>query len=214
MGDRTMSKQTNNSLRVSKKSCQSGMTLIELMIAMFVLTVGLLGSMVLITSGMQTNTRSRTDTTGAVLNQQVIEEFATLKNYPKTGTVKIWDCTIGNNTTDYHLASLVEAASPNGAGAALDSQGNIDWTQAAPTLANSTTTGYAMRYTTCSGDIYEVRWNVMQVGNNTASVNTRISLLTVSSRQIAAMSADTTAGARNNGILYARPTTVRTLIEQ
>jgi hypothetical protein len=169
--------------------------------------------MVLIASGMQTNTKNRNDTTGAVLDQQVIEEFATLKNYPKTGSVRIWDCTVGNNTTDYHLASLVDAASPTGAGAALDSQGNIDWTQAAPTFATSAVTGYAMRYTTCSGDIYEVRWNVMQVGNNTPSVNTRISLLTVSSRQVAAITADQTAHSAN-AIRYARPTTVRTLIEQ
>lgn len=211
-----MGKQTNNSLcvRVARKSSESGMTLIELMIAMFVLTIGMLGSMVLIASGMQTNSRSRTDTTAAVLDQQVIEEFATLKNYPKSGNVRIWDCTTGNNTTDYHLASLVQGTSPSGAGATLDSLGNIDWTQPAPTLATSTTTGYAMRYTTCSGDIYEVRWNVMQVGNNTPSVNTRISLLTVSSRQIAAIAADATAGAANNALLYARPTTLRTLIEQ
>jgi prepilin-type N-terminal cleavage/methylation domain-containing protein len=209
-----MGKQNNNSMRCRKKSRESGMTLIELMIAMFVLTIGMLGSILLIASGMQSNTRNRTDTAGTVLDQEVMEEFATLKNYPKTGSVRIWDCTIGNNTTDYHLASLVDAASPAGAGAALDSLGNIDWTQAAPTFATSTATGYAMRYTTCSGDIYEVRWNVMQVGNNTANVNTRISLLTVSSRQIAALSADANAGARNNGILYARPTTLRTLIEQ
>ena len=210
-----MAKQTHNSLPVCvpQKSGDSGMTLVELMIAMAVLTIGMLGSMVLITSGMQTNTRNHTDTTGAVLDQEVIEEFATLKNYPNTGTVRIWDCSIGNNTTDYHLASLVQGLSPSGAGAALDSQGNIDWTQPAPTFATPSVSGYAMRYRTCSGDIYEVRWNVMQVGNDTVNIDTRISLLTVSSRQVAAIAADGTPGAANNAILYARPTTLRTLIE-
>jgi prepilin-type N-terminal cleavage/methylation domain-containing protein len=193
--------------RRPKKSGESGMTLVELLVAMAVLAVGMLGSMLLMVAGMQTNTRNRTDTTGAVLDQVVIEEFATLKNYPKTGTVNINDCSTGSG--NLHLASVVQAAGPNGAGATLDAAGNVDWTQAAPTLATSTTAGYAMRYRTCSGDIYEVRWNVMEVNPNP---NSRISLLTVSSRQIAAQAAQT-AGAANQGVLYARPTTLRTLIE-
>ena len=189
-----------------QESGEGGMTLIELLIAIAVLTVGMLGSMGLIVAGMQTNSRSRTDTTGTVLDQEVIEEFASLKNYPLIGTVTIYDCSTGGGNA--HLASLVQGLSPNGNGAALDAQGNIDWTQAAPTFATSGTPGYAMRYRTCGGDIYEVRWNVMQVDPST---NNRMSLLTVSSRQIAAQAAQN-AG-RNQAVLYARPTTLRTLIE-
>jgi prepilin-type N-terminal cleavage/methylation domain-containing protein len=209
MGARAkMLKQANVTgiFRRPKKSGESGMTLVELLIAMVVLAVGMLGSMLLLVVGMQTNTRNRTDTTGAVLDQEVIEEFATLKTYPKSGTVNIYDCSTSGNL---HLGSLVQAAGPTGAGATLDAAGNVDWTQAAPTLATSTTAGYAMRYRTCSGDLYEIRWNVMEVNPNPTS---RISLLTVSSRQIAAQAAQT-AGARNQAVLYARPTTFRTLIE-
>jgi prepilin-type N-terminal cleavage/methylation domain-containing protein len=189
-----------------KKRAESGMTLIELLVAIAVLTVGMLGSMLLLLAGMQTNSRNRTDTTGTVLDQEIIEEFATLKNYPKPGTVNIYDCSTGSG--NLHLASLGQSPGPAGAGAVLDAAGNVDWTQAAPTLATSTTAGYAMRYKTCNSDIYEVRWNVMEVNPNP---NSRISLLTVSSRQLAAQSAQ--AAGRNNAVLYARPSTLRTLIE-
>ena len=87
--------------------------------------------------------------------------------------------------------------------------GNIDWTQAVPALATSTTQGYAMEYQTCDGGIYEVRWNVMEISPNP---NSRISLLTVSARPQSAVKADA-GGATNRAILYARPVTLKTLIE-
>jgi len=62
-------------------------------------------------------------------------------------------------------------------------------------------------YQTCGGDIYEVRWNIMDA-NATIPAGTvsRLSLLTVSARQ---------TGIKNssNGMLFAQPTTLRTLIE-
>jgi prepilin-type N-terminal cleavage/methylation domain-containing protein len=191
-----------------KKSGESGMTMIEVLAAMVVITIGMLGSMILILTGMQTNSRNRNDTTGTVLDQEIIEEFATLKVYPKGTYVTVWDCATGGGNA--HEAAVTQGAGPAGAGATLDSQGNIDWTQAAPTLATSTTAGYAMHYQTCGGDIYEVRWNVMELSTST---NNLVSLLTVSSRQISAQAAQT-AGAANQAILYARPTTLRTLIEK
>ena len=65
-----------------------------------------------------------------------------------------------------------------------------------------------MLYRTCSGDNYEVRWNIMDA-NNPAPVSpavSRISLLTVSARQTAAKGSKL-------GMLFAPPTTLRTLIE-
>jgi len=85
--------------------------------------------------------------------------------------------------------------------------GDIDWTQATPTLATSSATGYAMLYQTCGGDIYEVRWNIMDANSATpAGTVSRISLLTVSSRLTAAKNG-------TNGMLFAQPTTLRTIIE-
>ena len=206
--------------RGPKKAAASGMGIIELLIAMTVLTVGMLGSMLMILVGMQSNTRNKNDTSAVVLDQEILEKFATLKNYPKTGTVNIYDCaTTGSNL---HLASLVQGPSPTGNGATMYTAataptpgqlGDIDWTVAAPTFATGAIAGYAMSYQTCNGDVFEVRWNIMQAppcgslatcANPTSS--SRISLLTVSSRQISA------AGNRN-GMLFAWPTTLRSLIE-
>src|SRR6266849_3042589 len=75
-----------------KRLGESGTSIIELLIAMTVLTVGMLGSMIMILVGMQSNTRNKTDTSAVVLDQEILEKFATLKNYPKTGAVTIFDC--------------------------------------------------------------------------------------------------------------------------
>ena len=188
------------------------MSLLELMIAMAVLTVGMLGAMVLIIIGMESNSRNKTDNTATVLDQEILEMFATLKNYPKTGNVIIYDCALSGASANQHQALLVQAAGPSGNGATLYTTltapagynaGDIDWSQPTPTLATSTTQGYAMQYQTCSGDIYEVRWNIMEVSPNPSS---RISLLTVSSRE-------TVAKGSTLGMFFAPPGTLRTLIE-
>jgi Tfp pilus assembly protein PilV len=184
------------------------MGLIELMIAMVVLMVGMLGSMIMVIAGMQSNTRNRNDTSAVVLDQEILEKFATLKNYPKTGTASIYDCALTG--ANQHLAALVQAPAP-GAGAVLYTAGtaptpvqvgDVDWTQPTPALATGAAQGYAMQYRTCNNDLYEVRWNVMEVSPNPTS---RISLLTVSSRQVSA--------ANGRATLFAPPTTLRTLIE-
>jgi hypothetical protein len=64
-----------------------------------------------------------------------------------------------------------------------------------------------MMYQTCSGDIYEVRWNIMDANSSVpAGTVSRISLLTVSARETAAKGSKL-------GMLFAPPTTLRTLIE-
>ena len=201
----------SRSARHRARHGERGMSLLELVIAMAVLTIGMMGSMVMILAGMQSNSRNKTDNTATVLDQEILEMFATLKQYPKTGYATIYDCALtGSNA---HWASLVQGPPVSGgAGATLYTAatappgynvGDIDWSQAAPTLATASTLGYAMRYQTCSGDIYEVRWNIMEVSPNPDS---RISLLTVSSRETAA------AGSKL-GMLFAPPTTLSTLIE-
>jgi hypothetical protein len=85
--------------------------------------------------------------------------------------------------------------------------GDIDWTQATPTLATGSTSGYAMDYQTCGGDIYEVRWNIMDANSSIPSGSTsRLSLLTVSSRL-------TTNVNGKNAMLFSQPVTLRTIIE-
>jgi Tfp pilus assembly protein PilV len=183
---------------------------IELMISMVVLAIGMLAGVGLMLAAMQTDSRNQTDTTATVLDQEIIEKFATLKNYPKPGFVSVYDCALtGSNT---HEASLGEGPAPTGNGATLFTSatapslaqvGDVDWTQPTPVLATSAAQGYAAEYQTCSGDIYEVRWNVMQI-------NSHISLLTVSARPHSAVLAD--GGSQSRAILYALPVTLRTLI--
>jgi len=188
------------------------MTLLELLVAMTVLSIGMLGAMIMILTGIQSNTRNKTDSAAVVLDQEILEKFATLPAYPKTGFVVINDCALTAGGANAHEASLVQAAGPAGAGATLytaataplpSQVGDIDWTQPTPALATSAAQGYAMRYRMCNGDLYEVRWNVMEVNPNPLS---RDSMLTVSSRQLAAQGS-------NNGLLFAPPTTLHTLIE-
>jgi Tfp pilus assembly protein PilV len=193
------------------------MSLLELMIAMTVLTVGMLGSMVMILTAMESNSRNKTGNLATILDQEVMEKFATLNNYPKAGSATIYDCALIGGSADSHLVSLGQGTYASGGnGAALYTSstvpagynvGDIDWSQATPTLATSTTAGYAMLYRTCSGDNYEVRWNIMDANSSipTGTVS-RISLLTVSARETAAKGSPL-------GMLYAPPTTLRTLIE-
>ncbi len=214
-----MSKSPNTltwSTRRRARLGESGMSLLELMIAMTVLTVGMLGSMVMILTAMESNSRNKTDNLATILDQEVMEKFATLNNYPKAGSATIYDCALNGGNADAHLASLLQGAYGTGNGATLYTSstvpagynvGDIDWSQATPTLATSTTAGYAMLYRTCSGDNYEVRWNIMDANSSipTGTVS-RISLLTVSARETAAKGSKL-------GMLFAPPTTLRTLIE-
>jgi hypothetical protein len=67
--------------------------------------------------------------------------------------------------------------------------------------------GYAMNYQTCSGDIYEVRWNIMDANTSIPTgTASRVSVLTVSSRLTSSVNG-------RNGMLFALPTTLRTIIE-
>ena len=200
------------------KSAEAGVSLIELMIAVVVLGISMLGSMAMILMGMQSDSRSKTDTTATILDQEIIEKFSTLKQYPKPTFVSIYDCALSAGGANIHEASLGAGAGPAGNGATLYTAasaplavqvGDVDWTVPAPALATSAAQGYAMEYQTCSGDIYQVRWNVMQVSPNP---NSLVSLLTVSARPRSAVVASTT-GARNQAILYARPVTLYAMIE-
>ena len=215
-----MSKSPNTlswSTRRRARLGESGMSLLELMIAMTVLTVGMLGSMVMILTAMESNSRNKTDNLATILDQEVMEKFATLNNYPKAGSATIYDCALIGGNADSHLVSLGQGTYASGGnGAALYTSstvpagynvGDIDWSQATPTLATSATAGYAMLYRTCSGDNYEVRWNIMDANSSIpAGTVSRISLLTVSARETAAKGSPL-------GMLYAPPTTLRTLIE-
>src|SRR4029078_2515168 len=82
-----------------KRSRAKGMTLIELMIACFVLAVGMLGSLAMIFLAISTNTRNKFDTTGTMIAQTVIEQINTLPtNATQSGAfvtaINLTDCQV------------------------------------------------------------------------------------------------------------------------
>jgi Tfp pilus assembly protein PilV len=127
---------------------QSGVTMIELMVAGVVMTVGFLGMMILITTAIATNNRNRLDSTGTMLGQAVMEQIKSTIVGSSSSTLS--DCA-GNTFT---IDSAVGGATLSGA--------VVDFSAAA-------VTNYSMFYVVCNGaqqTTYDVRWNVSSVGNN------------------------------------------------
>jgi prepilin-type N-terminal cleavage/methylation domain-containing protein len=166
-----------------------GFSLVELTVAMFILTVGVLGGMTMIIMGMTRNNTNRVDTTATNAAQAVLEEIAGMppnSNLPLTVT----DCA-GTN--------LVVNTAPGGA--PLLANGDINWSQpAAP--------GYQMNYTVCNNDattknglqtVYDVRWSITSIGAGSVG-----KLVVVSARQ------PFVAGSR--GIGFITPVTLRTIV--
>jgi prepilin-type N-terminal cleavage/methylation domain-containing protein len=126
---------------------QQGMSLIELTIAMFVLAVGIVGSMSLVALSIGGNGRSRQQSNSTAISQMVTERISSVKA-SLSPNLTITDCT-GTNFTISTAAG----------GSALTGSGDVDYSQAA-------VTNYQMLYTDCgTGGMqftYDVRWNVTQ----------------------------------------------------
>jgi Tfp pilus assembly protein PilV len=175
------------------------MTLIELMVAMVVLTIGLMGIAGLIVASISTNGRNKRDSTGTMLAQMVIEQISAMPASSSALATGITDC-----TGAVLPVSTVGAAAPNGAGARIYSSAavpanlssNIDFTQA----VGAVPANYKMTYTTCGGGqryVFDIRWNII----TQASSDTK--LVTVSARQ-------TTVN--GSAVLFAVPVTLRAIV--
>jgi prepilin-type N-terminal cleavage/methylation domain-containing protein len=154
--------------RVWRKA-QRGTTLVELMIAMFILAIGLGALTNLLVVAMASDNRNSKDTSATLLAQMVIEQISA--QHPNSNaTISVTDCA-GNAWT----IATAGGASPNGAGATLlttstaTGYGGIDQTQA----YSGVTANYKMKYVDCGGvgntgnpTTYDVRWNVMTIDAN------------------------------------------------
>lgn len=148
---------------------QSGMSMIELLIAMMVLAVGMMGSMILVRTAIVNNNRNKLDTTSTALAQMVLEQ---IESRPSTanGVFTITDCTgVVSNVNPTGAASpgagakVIQSSPPPG-----QNIGDIDFTQDFTAVP----AGYAMQYVTCGPAAgtpgaaagpqvtYEIRWNV------------------------------------------------------
>lgn len=165
---------------------QSGMTMIELMIAMVVLAFGVVGSMALIVRAVGGNAFSRQISNNTVMAQTVLERIMAVPA-GTTNTLTITDC-----------AGNVHNVNTAAGGATLLSSGDVDFTQAI-------VTNYQMYYTDCGTNgqfaVYDVRWNIAAITNSSYAKQ-----LTVSA-QLKSANAHTT-------VIYAPEVTVHTVIGQ
>lgn len=162
---------------------QAGLSMVELLIAMLVLAVGMMGSMVLVRTAIVNNNRNKLDTTATALAQAVLEQISSRA------------ATNATNITINDCAGVARTINPNGlpgpkgAGAILltsgFNSGNIDFSE---DLSGPLANNYAMQYVTCGaapgtpgaaagGQVtYEIRWNVTSMTGFTK-------LVTVSARK-------------------------------
>ena len=150
---------------------QRGMSMVELLIAMLVLVVGMMGSMILVRTAIVNNNRNKLDTAATALAQMVLERI-TSRPATVTTNITVTDC-----------AGVARTVNPNVGGATLIAsafnQGNIDFSQDFAAVP----AGYATQYITCgpvgSQVTYEIRWNVQPANG----ANSFTKLVTVSARK-------------------------------
>jgi len=176
--------------RKTKRSSQSGMSLIELMIASFVLIVGVLGCAVLIPIAIGTNSKNRQQSNSTVIAQMTMEKI-TSASAGGSATLTITDCAGTANTINI-------AGSTGGTGATVLSSGSIDFSQVQG--SSGAPAGYYMSYKSCgtSGrqSTYDVRWNIQTPSNY-------VKLVTVSAKL---------QGSGTNQILFSLPVTIRSMV--
>jgi Tfp pilus assembly protein PilV len=173
----------------TKRSSQRGMSLIELMIASFVLIVGVLGCAVLIPIAIGTNSRNRQQSNSTVIAQMTMEKILSQAASSST-SLTITDCAGTANTINV-------TGSTGGSGATVLSTGSIDFSVAQGSAGAPA--GYYMSYTSCGTggrqSTYDVRWNLQTPSNN-------VKLITVSAKL---------KGSGTNAILFSLPVTIRSM---
>jgi prepilin-type N-terminal cleavage/methylation domain-containing protein len=126
---------------------ERGMSLVELMIAMVVLLVGLVGSMSLVAISMGNNGRSKQQSNSTIVAQGITEKIASMRA-TLAPVLPVTDCA-GNAFN----VNTVAGGSP------VTASGDIDFTQAP-------VAGYQVLYTDCGTNgrqlIYDIRWNIQQ----------------------------------------------------
>lgn len=167
---------------------QGGMTLIELMFAMVILAVGIIGSMGLIVRAVSGDGFSKQLSNSTVLAQTVTERIMAVPATTNTTSLTITDCT----------GTPANVSTNPGGATLLSTTGEVDYSQAA-------VTNYRMLYTDCDTNghqaTYDVRWNVQAIANS----NGNVKLLTVSAQL---------KNAGTNRTVFAPEATVRTLVGQ
>jgi type IV pilus assembly protein PilV len=166
-----------NFLKIQRcRSAEGGFTLVEILIALVVLTVGLLGVAVLFATAVSNNQRNKVDSGATLVSETVLDQLSA-NNANNEGTIVIVDCTgVARNF------SMVSGAATAGKGATLAAgTGTIDWTAS----ANGNTNNFVMCGAAGTQITYEVRWNVMKMpGTMDGTSSPYLRMIAVSSRQL------------------------------
>jgi type IV pilus modification protein PilV len=179
--------------KLRKRRGEKGFGLVELLIAMIVLVVGMMGGMIIVLVAINSNTRSKNDTTATALAQSVMEKILSVP----TGTnASMLDCT----QTTYPINTALGGAQViTGTVAVPNYAGAIDFS----VLNSAVPNGYKMIYQVCgsggSVSTYDIRWNV--AAGPTASTK----VITVAAKNTVMKNGAVT------GQLFLFPITLRTL---
>ena len=166
-----------------RRKRNSGFSLIELLIAMLVLVIGLLGGMVVIVTAIASNARNRMDTAAVALAQSTMDRIIVLSASDASQSTSVTDC-----EGTVHTMSTAGGDSP-GPGATLTDLGNLVNGGQAIDFTATPVTGYQMIYALCAqggtGEIgntqrYDVRWNII----NTTAGNASAQLVMVAAKNI------------------------------
>jgi len=137
--------------RKRNKKMARGFSLIELMIAMVVLAVGLLGGIMFIGVAKANNGRSKLHTTAVTLAESTMEKIVAI---PRSATAAAAGTTMTDCAGNVFTIQTAPGGSPLiGSGAFA---GSVDFSQ--PQVPD-----YSMRYVMCgpgNGAVYDIRWNV------------------------------------------------------
>jgi Tfp pilus assembly protein PilV len=174
-------------LQQRKRKRQAGFTILEAMIAGFILTFGLLSITALFATAIGNNGRSRVDTTATMLSQSVIEQVTAV--LARGGPSQMTDC--ASEPTTWFIDTDIGGAALSGS--------SIDFTETSPP------SGYHMNFVVCNSGseagqqaTYDVRWNIAKVSTNTY-------LVTVAARP---------KGMAAGRFTFALPVTFRTYVGQ
>jgi len=206
--------ELNKSIRKSQRKRQGGFSLIELMMAMIVLAIGLLGGMIVIVTAFASNSRNRFDTAAVALAQSTMDRIIVLSAGSVGQTTQMTDClgpvtSVGGVALNTSVGGApLTNLSPDAGGLSTVSNGNqvLDFTQAP-------VAGYQMYYTLCAEgasdglpvgnrQIYDVRWNISAVPGTTNQEMVLVAAKNVS---------EVGNGNQNQSRLFAMPITLRAL---
>jgi Tfp pilus assembly protein PilV len=136
-------------IRKHRRNPQAGLTMLEVLFAAVVLTIGFMGLIGLVATAIASNNRNKLDSTGTMLTQAVVEQINS--TIVGSGTATLSDC--AGNT--WNIGTAIGGAALSGA--------NMDFTQ------SLVPTSYKMNYVVCNGSQqtkYDVRWRVQQISSD------------------------------------------------